>query len=215
MIGSAASGISVLSSSTVALLLPLVASLLGAAAAIFATIRASRTASQVARLEAELDRHKQVSLEYLRTYLTLEVEGRNRASAAFRDFIQQIQLTRDTAKRVLAYPRSFATAVLGDEMHAMRKALVDSYALNQTYFADDGPVSDRALAHSLKNECLVLAERLPGALDEHSSDNRQEIARMLESVTAKQAEFRSRAAAHADRLVDELKQKLEGLGANR
>jgi hypothetical protein len=187
----------------------LVTSLAGVFTAVYASLKTIRNAHQLAKLQSDLVKHKDITLEYMKVYLTLELEGRNQTLNAFKEVIKSVQVLRDNVRRVLKYPDSFSEKVLAGEMHNISSDISNAYATNQIFFKDEGLNSDRGLAHSLKNECCTLAEMLPKYVRKKQPELLREITQLQESISAKQIELRKRAYECASFLADDIRNHID------
>ena len=178
----------------------LVAAVSGMMVSIYAGIVGTRNSKKVAALQSELDKHKQISLEYLRTYMTLEIDERNRSLEGFKQLIRSVQILRDKMKRVVEFPHSFSPDILEKELEEICSSISEAYASNQIFFPDD---CDRTLAHSLKNKCISAAEVLPQFL--RGRDLAAKLDRLQKEIADDQQSLRMRARHSAELMIAEAK----------
>lgn len=177
---------------------------------VFAAIAAHRNSRQLAKLQGELAKQKDLSLEYMRSYLNLEIEDRNRALAAYKEIIRLTQLLREVLKRLLEYPGAFAPKPTVKDLTSRSRAVAECYAENQLSFRDSGDDSDRLIAHALKNECLRAAAIAEKYLSQGGQEQRDEALRLLAAITDKQGQLRQRARSCAAVILEDMRQHIEG-----
>jgi len=188
--------------STAPVVVALIAALCSIGTVVYAAITGARNSRRLAALQAELDRHKEITLEYLKAYVTLEIEGRNRTLEAFKEIIRSVQLLRDKIKRVLEFPHSYSPTILATEMKEISDSISEAYASNQVFLGAD---SDRALAHALKNECLSAADILHRYVRFPEQPLLNKLGELQRSIMARQMDLRNRARQFAELLITEAK----------
>jgi hypothetical protein len=187
----------------------LAASIVSAIAAIYANIKSTRATKEVAHIQASLARQKDFTLELLKSYISLEAEGRNQALAAFKELTAHAQAVRDLGQRALERPKEFSPTALRDELLVISNALASAYANHQIELNDGGSDSERSLAHTLKNESFLLADRLCKHVESPSSDTLSEAGRLLDSIRDKQLALRSRARERTQALLVDLRRQID------
>jgi hypothetical protein len=195
--------------STATICAALIAAVSAIATAVYAGIRTSKTSKQLAQLQNELSKQKEMALEYMRAYLNLEIEDRNQELAAFKEMIRLVQLLRDQLRRHLEYSEAERPGAAGRDLASLSKEIADCYAENQVLFDDQGANSDRLLVHSLKDECQKVQDLMRKYLKDPQSTLRSSIEKLLASITAKQRELRNRAQMCTTRLLDDMKKRIE------
>ncbi|HLX11043.1 MAG TPA: hypothetical protein VKY89_24565 [Thermoanaerobaculia bacterium] len=201
----------------------LIAALAGLGTAVYAGVTTRKSSRRLAELQAEstrrlaelqaqLAQQKDATLEYLRTYLNLEVENRNQTLAAFRELIRLTQLIREKLRRILAYPDAYAPNVAAEEVAAMATSVAECYAGSQINFEDAGSGSDRSVAHALKNDCSKAAELVERFLSQPGNAERDALAAQLAAITAKQDDLRRRARVRVTAIVDDMRRRFDGEG---
>lgn len=187
-----------------------IAAIAAGATAVYVGI-ASRTSSrQLTELQADLARHKEVTLEYVKAYINLEIEDRNQTLAAFKDLIRLVQLLREKMARVLKYPTAYAPDIAGSELVGLAKAVADCYAENQIIFEAFGHEADRWVVHSLKNDCGKIASLTHDYLAGQNQVQFNQLSELLADITAKQEELRMRARVRASEMLDSIKSRIDG-----
>lgn len=176
--------------------------------AIYTNVRSRGTSQELARLTADLDRHRETTLLYMKAYLALEIEERNRALNAFAEYLKHIQIFREKVRRVMGHPDSYSTHVLAEEIAEIREGILNSYATNQMYLNGDDLEDDRTLAHSLKNESCELGEILPVYVETRDMGVFQEIERRHNAVETMQARLRNCAIRCANSVVDDIERRV-------
>jgi len=195
--------------STATICAALIAALSAIATAVYAGVRTSTNSKHLAQLQSELTRQKEMTLEYMRAYLNLEIEDRNQTLAGFKDIIRLVQLLREQVRRVVRYADAYEPDAAGRDLASLSKAIADCYAERQMFFDDQGAKSDRSIAHWLKNECGAVADLMQKYLADPQSTPFHEIEELLASITARQAELRNRAHSCATHLLDQMKAHIE------
>lgn len=177
--------------------------------AIYAAIITSRNSKHLARLQSELDRQKEMTLEYIRASINLEVEDRKQTFAAFIDFIRLVQLLREQLSHIVKHPDAYKHNSENRKLAKLLEDIKDCYAGSQALFDDHGKYSDRSFIHSLKNNCGEAEDLVQKYLKNPGPTNLQNIKELLASVTKKQAELRIRARSCSAQLVEGLKAHIE------
>jgi hypothetical protein len=185
---------------------PVLAALVGLLGAIFSVALSSATARHVARLQSSRDTEKAHSVEMLKQYLAVRVEGRDRQITAFQEILSSVQMIRDKARRVLADPESFGSKSLQDEFSTLSEDLSKAYSLNQIFLDKD----DVELAHKLKQdgiELAMLARRLAGPPGTRGSRLTRVVAEKELQLASHQEGLRERARNAISLLADEIQQR--------
>lgn len=180
----------------------LIAAVFGIFTAIYAGIASARNSRQLAALQAELDRHKQVTVEYLKAYLTLEIDERNRALEAFKEIIRSVQLLRDKTRHVLDFPHAYSPDILNTEIAELCRNISEAYASNQLFLPEE---TDRTLAHTLKNECFSAAGLLPQYVRHPEQVLKTELRELQRLITDGQLALRNRARQSVELVIAEAK----------
>ena len=188
-------------SNTASLISALIASISGMMVSVYAGVTSARNSRKLSALQANLDKHKQVTLEYLKAYLTLELDERNRSLDGFKQIIRSVQLLRDKMKRIIEHPQSYAPEVLEQELNVISSCISEAYASNQIFFSDD---ADRTLAHSLKNKCLDAGAVLPQFV-RHRDQLKGKIDALQKEIAEDQQTLRMRARRSAELVIAETK----------
>lgn len=193
----------------------LITAVIGATTAIttgvIAAVTAHRNSKQLAKLQSELARQRDLSLEYMRSYLNLEIEDRNRSLAAYKEIIRLTQLLRELLKRILEYPDAFAPKPTARDLTSRSRAIAECYAENQLLFRDEGDDSDRLIAHALKNESIRAAASAEKYLSQGGQEQRDEALRLLAAITSKQEQLRHRARVCAAAILEDIRLHIDGI----
>lgn len=187
----------------------LIAAVSAIATAVYAGVRTSRNSKHLTQLQNELAKQKEMTLEYMRAYLNLEIEDRNQTLAAFKEMIRLVQQLREQLRRVLKYADAYEPDAAGRDLAGLSKAIADCYAENQVLFDDQGAKSDRSIAHSLKNDCGAAVDLMQKYLVDPQRSHFQEIEELLVLITAKQTELRNRTYSCANRFLEDIKTHIE------
>ena len=172
---------------------------------IYASIKTTKNSKQLTELETELTKQKELTLEYMKAYIVLENEERQRALAAFKELIRLVQLFREQMKRVLEHPDSFSTSLLSKEMSELAQNISDTYASNQMFFGDDRDVE---LVHRLKNRCVSAVTLLDRFLRTRDDKDVEQLRQIEAAIGYEQMHLRVRAREFATRLIDEMKAQI-------
>jgi hypothetical protein len=189
----------------VSLITASVAAVSGILTSVWAAISSARNSRKLVALEAALARQKEMTLEYMKVYLTLELEEHNRALEAFKQLIRSVQLLRDKIRRVLEYPDSFSPEVLSKEVAQLSEDISDAYASNQVFLDAESSM----VAHALKNDCVKAADVLHRYVRQRQGSLLRKIQDLQESITSRQMDLRTRARLCADSLISEARAQID------
>ena len=188
----------------------LVAAISGILTSIYAGINGARNARKLAALEADLARHKETTLEYMKAYLTLELEEHNRALEACKQIVHPVQLFRETLRRFLLHPDSFSPEVLSKEVAELSRNISEAYASNLLFLNKDST----RVAHALKNDCISAADILDRYMGQRQGQLLRKLEDLQDSITTRQADLRVYARQYADLLIADTKSQIDKRAPN-
>ena len=112
----------------------------------------NRQNARVEKLRADLNRGNSLQLEYFKTLMSFQVEGRSKRLQSIGNMIEVSQTIKDKVKLVADHPRSFPDReLLNKELTSLQDKVSQIFAANQI------SIDDKAweIAHSLKNQCIA------------------------------------------------------------
>ena len=178
------------------------------ASAVYAGWISSRNSLKLAQIQVELSKQKDLTVEYMRIYINLEIEDRSQALEAHKEYIRHVQLMREQLKRILACPEAYQPEIVERELENLSKTIAESYA-NHLICLDNHSADNNRTAHALKNDCGKAAKLVRVGLLSDTPNNLPEVEALFDSITEKQELLRQDANQCASYLLDEIRSRIE------